>query len=285
MSTSGPGTPVLFVHGAWHGSWCWAQVLARVTGAGVRALAVDMAGHGLHARRPAALTRRPFDASLLATELSPVAGVDLDQAGELLISQIGQLGAGDPVVVVAHSLGGVVLTRAAQLAPALVARAVYLTAFMPASGVPAVAYTRMPEHEGGLALSCVVGDPATVGALRLDVTSPDPAYRHKLREAFYGDVDPAAADAAIALLTPDCPAGLGTGTTTLTAAGWGSVPRSYIKCTQDMTLRPALQQRFITDADAAFPANPTTVHTLDAAHSPFLSMPGQVAGIVLKPER
>jgi pimeloyl-ACP methyl ester carboxylesterase len=260
-------------------------VLARVTGAGVRALAVDTAGHGPHARRPAALTRRPFDASLLATELSPVAGVDLDEAGELLISQIGQLGAGDPVVVVAHSLGGVVLTRAAQLAPALVARAVYLTAFMPASGVPAVAYTRMPEHEGGLALSCVVGDPATVGALRLDVTSPDPAYRHKLREAFYGDVDPAAADAAIALLTPDCPAGLGTGTTTLTAAGWGSVPRSYIKCTQDMTLRPALQQRFITDADAAFPANPTTVHTLDAAHSPFLSMPGQVADIVLKPER
>ena len=130
-------------------------MLARVTGAGVRALAVDTAGHGPHARRPAALTRRPFDASLLATELSPVAGVDLDEAGELLISQIGQLGAGDPVVVVAHSLGGVVLTRAAQLAPALVARAVYLTACMPASGVPAVAYTRMPEHEGGLALSCV----------------------------------------------------------------------------------------------------------------------------------
>jgi alpha-beta hydrolase superfamily lysophospholipase len=77
-----------------------------VTGADARALAVDMAGHGLRARRPAALTRRPFDAGLLAAEPSPVADVDLDQAGELLISQIGQLGAGDPVVVVAHSAGG-----------------------------------------------------------------------------------------------------------------------------------------------------------------------------------
>jgi len=145
-----------------------------VTGAGTRALAVDMAGHGLRARHPAALTRRPFDASLLASEPSPVADVGLDQAGELLVSQIEQLGAGDPVIVVAHSAGGAVLTRAAQQATALVAHAVYLTAFMPASGVPLSAYTRMPEHEGGLVRPLAMADPAAVGALRLDVASPDP---------------------------------------------------------------------------------------------------------------
>ena len=69
------------------------------------------------------------------------------------------------------------------------------------------------------------------------------------------------------------------------AGGWGSVPRTYVMCTQDMTIRPALQQRFITDADAAFPASPTSVHTLNAGHSPFLSMPGQVADIVVKLRR
>jgi len=52
-----------------------------------------------------------------------------------------------------------------------------------------------------------------------------------------------------------------------------------------MAIRPALQQRFIADADAAFPANPTSVHTLHASHSPFLSMPARVAGIVLKLHR
>jgi hypothetical protein len=104
-------------------------------------------------------------------------------------------------------------------------------------------------------------------------------------QAFYGDLDPAAADAAIALLTPDTPAGIGLGTTTLTADGWGSVPRTYVVCTQDMTIRPALQQRFIADADAAFPANPTTVHALHASHSPFLSMPGQVADIAMNLRR
>ncbi len=277
---SASGMPVLFIHGYWHGSWCWADVLARLTGAGVRTMAVDMAGHGLHARRPVAISRRPFDATLLATERSPVADVDLDQAGELLIAQIEQLGGKGPVVVVAHSMGGAVLTRAAQLAPALVAHAVYLAAVMPASGVPALAYARMPENEGGLVPSVLVADPAAVGALRLDVASPEPGYRQRLRDALYGDVAPELADSAIALLTPDAPAAIGLDATTLTADGWGSVSRTYVTCARDMIIRPALQQRYITDADAAFPDNPTAIRALNASHSPFLSVPGQVADIV-----
>lgn len=273
--------PVLFLHGFWHGSWCWTEVLAHLTGAGVRALAVDMAGHGLRARRPAAATRRPFDPDLLATEVSPLAGVDLDQAGDLLVAQVKRFGGGAPVTVVAHSMGGAVLTRAGQQAPGLIGHAVYLTAYMPASGVAPTAYVRTPENEGNLVGALRVGDPRALGAVRLDVASPDPAHRARVREAFYGDVDPATADAAIALLTPDAPAGITMGVTTLTADGWGSIPRSYVVCTRDMTIRPALQRKFIADADAAFPGNPTAVRELEASHSPFLSMPAQVADIVL----
>ena len=275
-------TRVLFLHGYWHGSWCWTEVLAQGAAAGIPALAVDMAGHGLLARRPRVITDGPHDPATLATEVSPVAGVDLDQAGELLVFQMERLGGGDPVVVVAHSMGGTVLTRAAQLAPALITHAVYLTAFMPASDVPAVAYVEMPENEGNLVVSSLVADPATVGALRLDVASSEPAYRQRLRDVFYGDVDRAVADAAIALLSPDAPVGIAAGSTTLTADGWGSVPRTYIRCGLDFAIRPALQQKFIDDADAAFPDSPGTVHLLDASHSPFLSMPDQVADIVIK---
>lgn len=282
MSKPGSGTPVLFVHGFWHGSWCWAEVLARVTGAGVRGLAVDMAGHGLRARHPECITRRPFDPALLATEPSPVADVDLDQVAELLISQIEQFGAGDPVIVVAHSMGGAALTRAAQLAPSLVSHAVYLTAVMPETGVMPLTYMMLPENSGSLGLPVLVADPSVVGAARIDVGSADPEYRELLRQTFYGDVPDAAAEAAMSLLTPDAPNAMILATTTVTADGWGSIPRSYVVCTQDRALLPALQRRFIAEADAAFPDNPTTVHTLEASHSPFLSMPEQVADIVLK---
>jgi hypothetical protein len=67
-----------------------------VTAAGVRALAVDMAGHGLRARQPATLIRRPFDAGMLFTEVSPVADAGLDQAAELLVDQMEALGARIP---------------------------------------------------------------------------------------------------------------------------------------------------------------------------------------------
>jgi hypothetical protein len=178
--------------------------------------------------------------------------------------------------------GGTVLTRAVQEAPGLFAHAVYVTAFMPASGVPAAAYILEPENEGDLARAALVADPAVIGALRLDTHSPDPAYRQLLRDAFFGDVPAGVADAAIGLLAPDAPAGIAAGATTLTADGWGSVPRTYVVCTRDRALQPTMQRKFIELADAAFPGNPTNVHTLDSSHSPFLSMPGELTGIILK---
>ncbi|HEX4398389.1 MAG TPA: alpha/beta fold hydrolase [Trebonia sp.] len=274
-------TPVLLLHGFWHGAWCWSEVLGRLTAAGTRALAVDMAGHGLRARRPAAPTARPFDPAALAAEPSP-AIADLDEAAALFVAQARALGGGAPVTAVAHSMGGNVLTRAVQDAPGLFAHAVYVTAFMPASGVPAAAYIFAPENEGDLVQVAMVADPAAIGGLRLDAASPDPSYRQLVRDAFFGDVGADLADAAIALLTPDAPAGIAGGATTLTADGWGSVPRTYVVCTRDRALQPAMQRRFIELADAAFPGNPTTVHTLESSHSPFLSMPGELADIILK---
>jgi pimeloyl-ACP methyl ester carboxylesterase len=275
-------TPILLLHGLWHGTWCWSEVLARLTVAGRQALAVDMAGHGLRARRLAAATARPFDPVAMAAVPSPAADITLDQAGALLVSQAEALGGGGPVTAVAHSMGGTVLTRAVQDAPHLFARAVYLCAFMPASGVPAADYLFMPENEGDLAAASLVADPAQTGGLRIDPANPDSAYRQQLRDAFYADVDPVIADAAIGLLTPDAPAGIASEATELTAESWGSVPRVYIVCAQDRALRPPLQRKLIADADAAFPGNPTEVYTLNSSHSPFLSMPADLADIILK---
>lgn len=275
-------TPILLLHGSWHGAWCWTEVIAHLIDFGRPTLAVELPGHGLRARRPECLTVRPFDPSALRVEPSPVADVDLDSVADLLLSQVKRLGRGGPVTVVAHSMAGPVLTRVAQEAPELVAHAVYLAAIMPGSYRPPGPYFLLPENADALVLSALRADPETIGALRLDLASNDPAYRQQLREAFYGDVDPQVADAALALLTPDAPAAMLRGTTRLTHDGWGSVPRTYIVCSRDMAVRPALQRLMIAEADAAFPQNPTSVVTLDASHSPFLSTPEEVANIIGK---
>lgn len=275
-------TPILLLPGSWHGAWCWNEVIAHLASYGRPTLAVDMAGHGLRARRPECLTTRPFDPAELATEISPVATVDLDDAADLLAFQMKRLGRGGPVTVVAHSMGGPVLTRVAQRDPELVAHAVYLAAVMPASGAAAGPYFVLPENAGALVLPALRGDPDVIGALRLDLASSDLAYRQQLRDAFYGDVDPIVANAALGLLTPDAPVSMMRGTTGLTLDGWGSVPRTYLVCSRDMAIRPALQRLFIAEADAAFPQNPTFVVTLDTSHAPFLSMPDEVAKIIGK---
>jgi pimeloyl-ACP methyl ester carboxylesterase len=271
---------LVLVHGFWHGSWCWSRVIPHVVAAGRLAVAVDLAGHGLYARRPRWFTEQPYDPEAVGTEVSPVADVSLDDAAGLLTAQIERIGGGGPVTVVAHSAAGPVLMRVAERTPELVAHAVYVAAYMPASGVPAGAYSQLPEAADDQVVPLVRGEPAGIGAVRLDFATDDASYRRRLREAFYGDVDPVLADAATGLLTPDGPLGIMLGTTTLTHDGWGSVRRTYVTCGKDRAIGPALQAKFIAEADAAFPDNPTSVVTLDASHSPFLSMPGELAGII-----
>jgi pimeloyl-ACP methyl ester carboxylesterase len=272
--------PIVLVHGAWHGSWAWSLVTPLLAAAGRRSIAVDIEAHGLAAKLPASALTRPFDPGAYATEPSPLADVTLASAAEGLVRQLEAIG--EPVVLVGHSLLGHVVGAAAERAPALVERLVYVCAVMAGSGADAGGYAQSPENEGEQVGALVVADPGVVGAVRLDVRSADEGYRAALREALYGDVPRDIADGAIRLLSSDLPLGIPGGAIELTAAGWGSIPRSYIRCSADLAVRPALQTRFIAEADAAFAATATRVVDLDSSHSPFLSMPDRVASAILE---
>ncbi|MFF3442342.1 alpha/beta hydrolase [Streptosporangium sp. NPDC002721] len=157
---------MILVHGAWHGSWCWASVTPHLAARGIPSVGVDLAGHGLNGRPPFARSARPFDPAALATELSPVASVSVRDAAEALVDRIRLAGNGEPCVVVAHSLGGVIATAAAELAPELFAHLVYLSAYVPVTA--SVAELAASDHSFDRVL---VADPAHAGQppLRLPV--------------------------------------------------------------------------------------------------------------------
>ena len=246
---------VTLVHGFWHGSWCWSLVTDQLAGRGVQSVAVDMDGHGLKSRYPRSRWGRPFDPAAFAVEPSPVAGVTASSAAETLVGQLKVIGGGEPCVVVAHSMGGVVATAAAELAPELFAHLVYVAAFAPVRGLPAGAYIASPENEGSLIPDLLRADPAVTGALRID--AGDRGCHDSIRAAFYGDVDEVTAAAAIALLSTDAPAGAPAEAFTVTDGRYGAVPHTYVTCTRDNTVPIALQRRFITEIDAVSQA-PTT---------------------------
>jgi len=92
---------VVLVHGAWHGAWCWDEVVSRLSGDGLDVVAVDLpsVASGGDLYDDARTVRQVLD----------------DTPGEK--------------VVVGHSYGGIVITEASAGAEG-VRHLVYLTAFM-----------------------------------------------------------------------------------------------------------------------------------------------------------
>lgn len=274
--------PFVLVHGAWHGAWSYERVIPHLAALGHAAVARDLPAHGINARFPDSFFQRPLDPARFATEPSKVAGTTLDDyiaSIEQTISELTGLGH-SKVVLVGHSMGGVPITAVAERIPEKIAHLVYLTAFMPALGMPGIAYINAPENAGELIGPQLMADPAQTGALRMDHRSNDPSYVQNAKLAFYEDVSDEAYAAIAHLLTPDVPVGPFATPITTSAERWGSVRRHYIKCLQDRAIRPALQQRFIDEANAFVPAKPTRVQTLDSSHSPFMSQPRVLAELL-----
>ncbi len=232
----------VLVHGAWHGAWCWHDIVPLLESEGHRVLVPDLPGHG--------------------DDHSPVAEMTLDSYARRVAETIEQ--ATEPVVLVGHSMGGIVVTQAAELVPDRVARLVYVTAFLPADGQSLVDLAGSVEHgdnvQPNLVIdehtgTCVVADSALV-------------------DVFYGECSDEQAADAIGRLVPESLAVVVT-PVHVTSAGAGRIPRAYVECLRDGGLTIALQRSM----HAALPCDP--VVAIEADHSPFLSRPRELADHLL----
>jgi pimeloyl-ACP methyl ester carboxylesterase len=271
MSQSKPG--FVFIHGAWHNAGTWNYVLPQLEAKGYLASALDLPGAGASAKLPAAYFIRPLDAAAFASEASPNAGITQEERTRAVIGAIE--GMDRPVVLVGHSFGGLTISAVAEAVPERLAAVVYLTAFLLPNGMPGLAMIQHETMVSALVPSLFLADPAQVGALRLDPRSDDPAYRAKLKAAFYADVSDDILAVAIPSLHCDEPAGVAVNPSPITADRFGRVPRHYIRCVEDRAIPLAGQDFMIAAVDAAI-GGKTKVRTLAASHSPFYSQPDKL---------
>jgi len=232
--------PVVLVHGAWHGAWCWEPVVADLSARGVDAVAVELPGHGAD---PGPLTDLHGDAARVRAVLD-----DFDS----------------PVVLVGHSYGGVVITEAGEHPNA--AHLVYIASFNLDDGESAMSAAATESAAAGVdhsgrpdALSYV--RTADDGATTID---PDGA-----RILFYNDCTPEVADWAVARLGPQPMATL---SQSPAAVAWKGRPSTYALCTEDNIVHPELQRVLARRA--------THVVEWPTGHSPFLSRPDLVADLL-----
>lgn len=132
----------LLVHGAWHGAAHWGRMAASLAASGHRSTAIDLPGCGPGAALPASYVAQNLAA--LSTEVSPVAHVTLEDQTAAVVSALASLQAHGPVVVAAHSAGGLPVTAALEQAPEPVDRVVYVAAHCPVAFPNMLGYLCLP---------------------------------------------------------------------------------------------------------------------------------------------
>ena len=235
-------TTFVLVHGAWHGAWCWREIVPLIEADGHTVLTPDLPGHGDDDSPVSAMTLESYARSVEAT---------LESAAE-------------PVVLVGHSMGGMVVTQAAEYAPARIRRLVYLTAFLPGDG----------ESLGQLAGSFDGADNVQPNLVVDEAAGTCVVAEGAAAGLFYGECTPEAVDFALSRLRPEALEPLGT-PVRVTPGGAGGIPRAYIECLRDGAITHGLQRHM----QQPLPCEP--VLTIDTDHSPFLSRPRELADHLL----
>jgi pimeloyl-ACP methyl ester carboxylesterase len=156
----------------------------------------------------------------------------------------------------------------------------YLAGFMVPNGMALLAMLQHETLSSALAPGLFVGDPAAIGATRIHAGSTDPAYRALLKASFYDDVSESEFAHAASQLHCDESNGGAVAPSEITPGRFGTVPRHYIRCTQDRAIPLTGQDHMIAAVDAAI-GGKTTVHTLESGHSPFLSQPAALSKVLI----
>ena len=234
----------VLVSGAWHGGWCWERVAPLLEAEGYRVAAPDPLGMG--------------------SDKTPLASVNLAAWGDQIAAVVGAQP--EPVVLVGHSRGGVIISEAAERVPDKIASLVYLAAFLlPDGATLGGASGRGRSEEAPRIL--IKGEDGT--------TTVEPSA---VASNFYNTTSPEWVARAQSLLTPEPMASFAT-PLKLTDDRFGRVPRAYVEALQDRAVRIELQRSM----HAALPCDP--VITLDTDHSPFYSDPEALAAALLQVAR
>jgi len=234
----------ILIHGAMHGAWCWERVVPLLERQGHHVVAPDLPGMGKKAL--------------------PTADVTLDAWSRFTVDLLNQQPGKS--ILVGHSLGGMVISQAAEAAPERIATLVYATALLPQNGLSAFDLTRgedVPDRDARIDLNptydgqCITASPEGV------------------RSFMYGETPAEWADLAASRVQPQPLEPLQRGAA-ITEAKFGAVPRIYIECLRDRIIPLSVQRAMHT----ASPCR--TIYAIDTDHSPFYSTPEELAAILLK---
>jgi pimeloyl-ACP methyl ester carboxylesterase len=230
------GKTYVLVHGAWMGAWCWDDVASKLRAQGATVVVVELPAHG--------------------ADQTPLGGATLDAYVATVARAVDASSA--PVVLVGHSMGGVVVTQEAELEPAKIRTLAYVGAYVPPDGK---SLFDLATTDSGSHLGPVLQVDQANGIAKVPQASLMDVFIQDGTTAEVADLTSHYRDEPLSpLVTP----------VHTTAAAWGSVEKAYVYTGQDHAVSPALQQQMTAGLilKATF--------TLDTGHAPFLTKPDEL---------
>jgi len=233
----------VLIHGSWHGGWCFDDVTALLEAEGHEVIAPDLPGMG------------GDEADLRAVSLQGWA----DYAVSLCKNAKQQ-----PVILAGHSRGGLVVSQAAETAPDAMDALVYICAMMLPDGMSRAAFKAMEDNNPDF--DALILPIANGAGTVIDTVHAIPVFAQK--------APPEKAKAAMTRLVTE-PHGPRATPIRISTQRYFTLPRTYIECTEDQTIRIASQRLMQQMVPGA------AIVTLDADHSPYLSQPEPLAAALL----
>jgi pimeloyl-ACP methyl ester carboxylesterase len=231
---------VVLVHGTWQGAFTWATVKSNLEKKGFTVIAVELPAHG--------------------DDTTPLAGLTLDSYSAKVISAIE--GQSSKVILVGHSLGGMVISAVAEKIPSKIAKLVYLTAFLP-QDQQTLFDIFGGDKQSHLPASLEFSADQTTVAVKSDslisIFCPDGSTEVKKLLLSKNRVEP---------LLPF------NNKITLTAANFGSITKFYIRALNDHAIGLGLQDQMIKTTAIK------KVFSLTTGHTPQMSQPNEVSAMI-----
>ena len=234
----------VFVHGAWGCGAVWSETEQILRRLGHKTVALDLPAHGMNYADIREQTTETYAAY--------VSG---------MIQKLGR-----KVILVGHSMGGSVITAAAERIPESIEKLVYCAAFLLRSGesgngldgqgIQPVDWLQFSSDKKSVAWEAYLQQNPTSDTAQQMVTMEGARF-----EALYNE---GAAESIAALQGKVYP----------TPERWGSIPRYYIATAKDNAITPDLQAKMLANLPCR------EVYEIGTDHFPLLAAPVELAVIL-----